>query len=294
MQITDDLIRGLSSEELFDRDFLYSWLETPEPEERQRLLSLMEIRAKDLGVQKRFASTAKEYIKADESAEKERKREAAKIRSVYILDRDGNGKPLASIDNFLVILENDPKFRGIKFNLLTYSPEQMRNGKMERWLDSDDAETRRYIEKEYGFHSAQKCDDALRIVFAKNQYHPIRDLVNSFEWDGQERIQHFLHTWTKCEDTAYTREVSRLIFAGGIHRLFSPGCKFDDMPVLIGTKQGEGKSTLVRWLALSDEYFSEVNEFEGQRGIESLEGAWICEVSDQRTRGCKIILDPSE
>ena len=151
---------------------------------------------------------------------------------------------------------------------------------MERWLDSDDAETRRYIEKEYGFHSSQKCDDALRIVFAKNQYHPIRDLVDSFEWDGQERIPHFLHTWTKCEDTAYTREVSRLIFSGGIHRLFSPGCKFDDMPVLIGTKQGEGKSTLVRWLALSDEYFSEVNEFEGQRGIESLEGAWICEVSE--------------
>lgn len=52
------------------------------------------------------------------------------------------------------------------------------------------------------------------------------------------------------------------------------------MPVLIGTKQGEGKSTLVRWLALSDDYFSEVNEFEGQRGIESLEGAWICEVSE--------------
>jgi predicted P-loop ATPase len=117
-------------------------------------------------------------------------------------------------------------------------------------------------------------------VFANNQYHPIRDLVDGFEWDGQERIPHFLHTWTKCEDTAYTREVSRLIFSGGIHRLFSPGCKFDDMPVLIGTKQGEGKSTLVRWLALSDDYFSEVNEFEGQRGIESLEGAWICEVSE--------------
>lgn len=280
MQITDDLIMELSAQQLFDRDFLYSWLETPEPEERQRLLSLMEIRAKDLGVQKRFASTAKEYIKADENAEKERKREAAKIRSVYVLDRDGNGKPLASIDNFLVILENDPKFSGIKFNLLTYSPEQVREGKTVRWLDSDDAETRRYIEKEYGFHSAQKCDDALRIVFAKNQYHPIRDLVDSFEWDGVERIPHFLSKWTKCEDTPYTREVSRLIFAGGIHRLYNAGCKFDDMPVLIGTKQGEGKSTLVRWLALSDEYFSEVNEFEGQRGIESLEGAWICEVSE--------------
>ena len=31
---------------------------------------------------------------------------------------------------------------------------------------------------------------------------------------------------------------------------------------------------------MSDDYFSEVNEFEGQRGIENLEGAWICEVSE--------------
>lgn len=52
------------------------------------------------------------------------------------------------------------------------------------------------------------------------------------------------------------------------------------MPVLIGTRQGEGKSTLVRWLALKDEYFTEVNEFEGQKGIESIEGGWICEVSE--------------
>ena len=71
----------------------------------------------------------------------------------------------------------------------------------------------------------------------------------------------------KCEDTPYVQEVSRLIFAGGIHRLYQSGCKFDDMPVLIGTKQGEGKSTLVRWLAMRDEYFTEVNEFDGQKGI---------------------------
>jgi predicted P-loop ATPase len=108
----------------------------------------------------------------------------------------------------------------------------------------------------------------------------VRDLVGSFVWDGVPRIADFLHRWTKCDDTPYTREVSRLIFAGGIHRLYNPGCKFDDMPVLIGKKQGEGKSTLVRWLALRDEYFTECTEFDGQRGIEAVEGAWICEVSE--------------
>lgn len=280
MKIDDQVIVSFDRDALFSREAFLSLMDVQEPEERARLQAVMEIRAQELGLAKQFKTVMKAYTAADEQLAAEYKRINSRRRVKIDLDFDGNGRPLASINNFLQVIENDTKFDGLYFNLLTYSPEQKRNGKMERWLDSDDAETRRYIEKQYGFHSAQKCDDALRIVFAKNQYHPIRDLVDSFEWDGQERIPHFLHTWTKCEDTAYTREVSRLIFAGGIHRLYNPGCKFDDMPVLIGTKQGEGKSTLVRWLALSDEYFSEVNEFEGQRGIENLEGAWICEVSE--------------
>ena len=104
--------------------------------------------------------------------------------------------------------------------------------------------------------------------------------MNTLVWDGQSRIDGFLRRWIRCEDNLYTREVSRLIFAGGIHRLYDPGCKFDLMPVLIGTHQGEGKSTLVRMLAMRDEWFTEVTEFEGPRSVEGLEGAWICEVSE--------------
>lgn len=242
--------------------------------------ALCEVRARDFNLEKQFRFVLREYNRAQKKIANEYKREFAMQRSKINLDFDGTGRPMATIENFLRVIENDPKFSGLKFNLLTYSPEQVRNGKTERWLDADDAETRRYIEQEYKFHSAQKCDDALRIVFARNQYHPVRDLVDSFQWDGESRILKFLNKWTGCEDTPYTREVSRLIFAGGIHRLYNPGAKFDDMPVLIGTKQGEGKSTLVRWLALKDEYFTEVNEFDGQRGIEAVEGAWICEVSE--------------
>jgi predicted P-loop ATPase len=49
---------------------------------------------------------------------------------------------------------------------------------------------------------------------------------------------------------------------------------------LIGTKQGEGKSTFARWLAIQDEFFTEVTEIEGQKGIEAIEGAWICEIAE--------------
>jgi len=280
MNIDDREIVNFTPFMLLSKELMYSLQEIEEPEEKERIQALLEYQAKEKGIEKQFRRVLKQFNIAQKNLADYYRCENAKQRATIDLDFDGTGRPLSTVENFIRVIENDPKFSGLKFNLLTYSPEQERDGKNERWLDSDDAEARRYIEKEYKFHSVQKCDDALRIVFSKNQYHPIRDLVNTFEWDGTSRIYDFLHTWTKCDDTLYTREVSRLIFAGGIHRLFNPGCKFDDMPVLIGTKQGEGKSTLVRWLALKDEYFTEVNEFEGQRGIEAVEGAWICEVSE--------------
>lgn len=274
--IAESRIPSLESAELLDKELLYDLVEITEPEERARLFALFELRAKELGLGATFKTVAKEYLKADKRLATEYLNE----KNGFTLESGEDGKRLASIENFVRVLENDEKFRGLKFNLLTYAPEQEREGATCKWTDKDDAETRRYIEQKYKIHNSQKCDDALRVVFGKNEYHPIRDLIDSFEWDGNDRISQFLHYATKCDDTPYTQEVSRLIFAGGIHRLYQPGCKFDDMPVLIGTKQGEGKSTLVRWIAMEDEYFTEVNEFDGQKGIEALEGAWICEVSE--------------
>lgn len=277
--ISDQKIVEMEPQVLFSPEVLDALFQIKNKVERSRLQGLMEFKAKEAGMLTAFRSVLKSYTAIEKQLAAEFAKEA-QAESGIELDFDGQGRPMVTVDNFLKIIEADPKFSGLKFNLLTYSPEQERGGVIEKWTDADDAEARRYIEKAYHIHSVQKCDDAFRIVFRRNEYHPVRDLVGSFVWDGVHRICDFLHRWTKCDDTPYTREVSRLIFAGGIHRLYNPGCKFDDMPVLIGKKQGEGKSTLVRWLALRDEYFTECNEFDGQRGIEAIEGAWICEVSE--------------
>lgn len=278
-KLTDKQIVAMEPTVLFSPEVLDALFRVRDKAERSRLQGLMEYKAKEAGVLSQLKSVLKAYAAIEKQLAAEYKKEASAAGGIA-LDFDGSGRPLVTVDNFLKVIEADPKFSGLKFNLLTYSPEQERGGVTEKWTDADDAEARRYIEKAYHIHSVQKCDDAFRIVFRRHEYHPVRDLVGNFVWDGVSRICDFLHRWTKCEDTPYTREVSRLIFAGGIHRLYNPGCKFDDMPVLIGKRQGEGKSTLVRWLALRDEYFTECNEFDGQRGIEAIEGAWICEVSE--------------
>lgn len=183
-------------------------------------------------------------------------------------------------ENFVRILSTDPEFSCIRFNELSNQVEDFTDKGYVNWTDTDDARARTYIESKYGIYNIKKFEDAFRIYASSKAYNPIKQIIERQQWDGERRICNFLTKWMMADDTAYTKEVSRLIFAGGIHRLYNPGCKFDHMPVLVGTRQGEGKSTIVRWLAIYDDFFSEVTEFEGQKGIESLEGAWICEVSE--------------
>lgn len=200
------------------------------------------------------------------------------------IELDDRGLPKESISNFLNIMLCDPFYKTVRFNLITNNAEVIRRdaaGEIKvNWSDTEDAESRNYIEEEYHLYSPQKHTDALRMFFKRREYNPIIELIEGIQWDGENRIENCLTKWMKAEDSDYTREVSRLIFAGGINRLYNPGCKFDDVPVLVGTKQGEGKSTFIRWLAINDQWFAEIKKVEGADAIEQLFGAWVCEIPE--------------
>ena len=138
---------------------------------------------------------------------------------------------------------------------------------------------RSYFESTYSMYSQNKLQDALLIYFQNNKVNPLLDILDGLKWDGKPRVEQFLVDVMKTEDNEYTRECSRLIFAGGIHRAYSPGCKFDDMIVLIGN-QGGGKSTIVRWLNIEDQFYQEIKTINGKEGIEAIRGVWIGEVAE--------------
>lgn len=201
-----------------------------------------------------------------------------KILQKCTLDRHGN--PYPTTDNIITILREDPQFRGLRMNELSMRYEYLdENNDIKAWTDAQDAAARTYIEREYGLWNTKKYTDALQCVFHSNTYHPIKQVIEALEWDGVSRIPKLLSTWMGADDNEYTREVSRLIFAGGIQRLYNPGCKYEDMPVLVGG-QGAGKSSFVRFLAIEDRFFTELTTVEGKEGMEGVEGAWIVEVSE--------------
>lgn len=275
-QLTDGAINNMDARELANAALLLQGVEVQT--ERIRLKAMIEIRAKEVDC----LPTIKSMFSAFDKYDKQLAKSYSSIAAEEGVDlvRDAKGVPLPTIENMLRIMRADDYYKNICFNLMTNNAEVHYNGEIIRWADTDTAASSHYIEAKYGIYSEHKHLDALRILFREREYNPILRLVDSLEWDGVERCEQFLTKWAKADDTAYAHEVSRLIFSGGVNRLYLPGCKFDDVPILIGTNQGEGKSTLVKWLAIHDSYFSEVTDMDGQRGIEQLEGAWICEIAE--------------
>ena len=185
------------------------------------------------------------------------------------------------LDKWLGANEKNGDHDAMRLNVMSNKRELFNpiDGKWREWTDADDSRFRYVMQKGYGLYNKVMLDDALTIRFDHHKANPLLEILESLEWDGKPRIEMFLHDVMAAPDTPYTRECSRLIFAGGIHRAYSPGCKFDSMIVLVGP-QGNGKSTIVRWLNMNNDFYREIKTIEGKEGIEAINGGWICEVAE--------------
>lgn len=270
--LTAETIEHMTAKELL-ASVIYAF--DIEPIRRVEVLGYLRLRASELKLTRAVNDMINTYNKEDSRLSTLSDAE----KSDNFLEYGKDGTPKQSVDNIVAIMQNDKYYDGIRFNEMTQSAEIQRGNRIKRWTDTEEAKSERYIEKKYGIYNDKKHVQALRILFESRSYHPIIDIIDDIKWDGLERCEQFLTKWAQCEDTEYTREVSRLIFAGGIWRLYQPGSKVDDVPVLIG-KQGGGKSSLVRFLAVNDDYFGEVKTVDGDKATEQLTGKWICEIAE--------------
>jgi predicted P-loop ATPase len=194
--------------------------------------------------------------------------------------RASGSKIAPTIDMFIRVLEENYG-DSIRYNDMLDKPEFMDSTSDEwhEWTDAQDSMLRNWFQSSIGMYRPDMLVDAERIFFEQRRMNPLIDLLESLEWDGTERMIHFFHHVAGTPDDPYHQEVSRLIFAGGIHRAYRPGRKFDDMVVLTG-RRGSGKSTLVRLLNIQDDWFREIKIITGKEGIEALRGAWIAEMAE--------------
>lgn len=199
------------------------------------------------------------------------------------LEKDGSIKD--TLNNIVLILHNDPKLKNIAFNLHRDGIDargglpwdQIKDG----WNDTDNASIKVYLSDTYGIYSPMKTKDAVQAVAAERAYHPIKEYFDSLpEWDGIERVERLYIDYFNAEDTAYTRAVARKSLMAAVRRIYTPGYKFDTVPILNGP-QGIGKSTF--FARLAGKWYSDsltIGDMKDKSGPEKLQGYWILELSE--------------
>ena len=195
------------------------------------------------------------------------------------------GQPANTIGNCRTVFCHDPLLRdAIRLNLLTDRVDIVRDLGWRRntsaLTDTDVKYLLLYFEQTYGLTSEKKMTAALSIVANENCYHPIQDVLNGLVWDGTPRIRSCLHHFLGADESDYVEEMLKHFLLGAIRRVFSPGCKYEEMLCLVGG-QGAGKSSFFRLLAIRDEWFSDdLKKLDDDRVFLKLQGHWIIEMSE--------------
>ncbi len=193
-----------------------------------------------------------------------------------VLETDAKGKIRPTIRNYAIILRTAARFRLLRYNTFKGCFEE--NG--QAWTDEDLSRALAYIETCYRLKSRDDFFHALNVVKDELSYHPIIERIAAIQWDGMHRLGGLFGELMGSERTPYTREVGRLLFHCGMARLMHPGCKADCVVILTG-RQGSGKSTLARFLALDDDWFTELCDIRDEKKVgEQLRGKWIVELGE--------------
>ena len=202
-------------------------------------------------------------------------RPQAEYRLVEV-QRNEKGKVLPTIENYLNILREDRELKDLfGFNELSQMTQNKRTGK--DWRDSDDAKIMLYIEKMYGINKKEAFTQAKSIREEQMAFNPVKDILDALVWDGQPRLETSFINYLGAEDSEYTRFLAKMIFVAAVKRAYEPGCKFDNMVVLVGP-QGCGKSTFCERMALKEEFFTDsIRGVGSKEAIEQLLGSWVVE-----------------
>ena len=189
------------------------------------------------------------------------------------LEVNKNGYPTQNAGNYKALLLNkDVVPHTFKFNEFSESIEI--DGRLLK--DIDIVLISNQFSDIAGFENNTKLQNAIKEIAHNNTYHPVKQYLESLEWDGVPRVETMFTTFLSAKDCELYHVYAKLFMIAAIKRVYKPGCKFDNMLVLQG-EQGNGKSTFCEKLAVNDKWYND-NIIIADRDKDSLlymQDAWI-------------------
>jgi len=188
-----------------------------------------------------------------------------------------SGKPVDEIQNWDLLTKHDPAFQALQYNELTMAIET--SGALP-WRElepagatfstRDRARLALYIERTYHLRPSRAyLDDVITDKALQNWVNPVKDYLESLEWDGVPRVETCL---PGVKPTAYTRLVARKVMTAAVARMLDPGCKWDHTLVLFGS-EGLGKSHWIDRMALG--FSAPLGRLDNKDTLLDMQRSWI-------------------
>lgn len=204
-----------------------------------------------------------------------------------------NPPPRAHSSNVLRVLRNDPRMRDQLYldeRSLFVQVENPEDAPLRRAIlstetgpvltDSDAGCLRIWLCDAYRLQpSVADLHEGIKAAAQLARRNPLRDEIDSFTWDGESRVDTWLHKYAGVEDTVLTRAFARRFLVSAIARLYKPGCQVDTVLILRGA-QGARKSTLFRELAGEDNFSDTRLDLGNKDAYLALHSTWIYELAE--------------
>lgn len=212
-----------------------------------------------------------------------------------LLDCTETGAPYKTLGNVILILRHDAALAGLlTLNEFTHTMELTRSPPMpeaedrelpgpypRQWTAADETLILAYIQKHWmGAATESMVRAAMTAVASMQSIHPVRDWLDTLQWDSVPRLDTWLIRAFGAADTDLNRDIGKKILLAAVRRVRQPGCKFDFLAVLEGD-QGMGKSTGLAVL-FSQEWFSDslTSDLAHKDAAINLVGVWCMEIAE--------------
>jgi hypothetical protein len=172
--------------------------------------------------------------------------------------KNPSGKALADVRNIKIALAR----LGVSLRYDRFADKYRIDGLDGFGPEFNDAAERRLrlqISERYQFTPSKDfMFDVCYDLAQSHAFDPVCDYCDKVQktWDGEPRINTFLHKYGGADDTPYVRAVSALLFLSVVRRNRKPGSKFDEM-IVLESEQGKNKSSMLMILALHENWFSD-------------------------------------
>jgi predicted P-loop ATPase len=205
-------------------------------------------------------------------------------KSSLLTTKAGEARP--QLSNAMLAFREAPEWSGVlaydefaRETMLTAEPPWNDDAVLPRpWTSHDDLLAANWLQQEGIGVTPAVTQQAVEAVARDRSFHPVQDYLDGLKHDGESRLATWMTKYLGAPDTAYHREVGRIIMIAAVARIYQPGCKADTVPIFEGA-QGAQKSTAMR--ILFDPWFTDdVAELGSKDAALQTRGVWCIEIAE--------------